>query len=150
MSLFFLLPTSPTTAGAFDISGIDGTYQSNDSNGQTVSGTLATDADGNVTWTGDLLGTNENDDWWLPNGSVQGTWHVKLTYSSGTNQRSSGTADDTWTAVGSFSMSFSKATGGGPDPDSTVGNYTLAFSDDAGSTTHDSVAIAITLSEQAS
>jgi len=147
MSLFFQLAAMHgTIAGAFDISGIDGTYQSTDEDGQTVSGTLATDADGNVTWTGDFLGTNENDDWWLPNGSVQGTWHVKLTYNSGTNQRSGGTADDTWTAIGSFSMSFSKGSNGGPD--SSVGNYTLAFSDDGGSTTHDSVAIAITLFEQ--
>jgi hypothetical protein len=136
------------TSGAFDISSIDGAYSSTEEDGFTTTGSLTVGSAGNVDYTGDTLGTTENDDWWLPNGTVQGTWHVKLTHDSGTNQRSSGTALNTWTAVGSFTMNFSKAHNGSPDPDSTIGNYTLSFSDDGGSTTHDSVAITITLQEQ--
>ena len=132
--------------GSFDISNIDGTYQGNDEDGFSTTGTLVVGSAGNVDWTGDTLGTSEGDDWWVPNNTVQGTWHVKLVHDSGTNQRSGGTALNTWTAVGSFSMSFLKGSNGGPDD--TVGNYTLSFSDDGGSSTHDSVAIAITLFEQ--
>jgi hypothetical protein len=134
-------------AGAFDISNIDGNYQARDSDGQTVTGSLLVGSTGNVDWTGDFEGTNENDDWWLPNGTVLGTWHVKLAWDNdgSDNQRSGGTADNTWVAVGSFNMSFSKASAGGPD--FTSGNYTLSFSDDGGSTTHDSVGITIILNE---
>jgi len=145
--LLHAMAASHAVAGAFTIASVDGGYASTDADGFTVTGSLATSATGVITWTGDTLGSNENDTWWLPVGTVVGSWHVKLTYNSGTNQRSGGTADDTWTAVGSFSMNFSKATAGGPDV--TTGNYTLAFSDDGGSTTHDSVAVTITLTEQA-
>jgi hypothetical protein len=136
------------SAGAFDISSIDGGYSATDEDGFAVTGSLAVSAAGAVTWTGDTLGSNETDQWWDPLSTVQGTWHVKLAWDNdgSDNQRSGGTADDTWTAVGSFSMNFSKASAGGPD--TTTGNYTLSFSDDGGSTTHASVGITIQLTEQ--
>lgn len=144
--LLHAMSVAHSVAGAFDITTISN-HTSVDADGQTVSGTLAVAADGSADWTGDTFGTSENESWWLPEGTVVGTWHVKVTYDSGTNQRSSGTALNTWTAVGSFSMGFSKASAGGPD--STTGNYTIHFSDDGGSTTYDSKAFSITLQEQA-
>ena len=133
--------------GVFDISSVGSGYTSVDEDGQTVSGTLAVASDGGVNYTGDLLGTNASDRFWTTGYNPVGTWHVKLTFISGTNSRSGGTANDTWTAVGSFSMSFSKASAGGPDQ--ATGTWTLAFSDDGGSTTHDSKSITITMQEQA-
>ena len=134
--------------GEFDITttGV-GNFTSVDADGQTVSGTLAVDADGDIHYTGDTFGTNADDRWWTAGFNPTGTWHVKVAYDSGTNQRSSGTALNTWTAVGSFSMGFSKASAGGPD--STTGNYTISFSKDGGSTTFDSTSFSITLNEQA-
>ncbi len=147
MSLFFLLPASGIK-GAFDISSIDGTVQANDEDGQTVTGNIQVTIVGAVDWTGDIFGTTESDDWWLPNGTVSGTWHVRLSYSSGDPIYSSGSGLGTWLELSSNrTWNFSKASVGGPDTDS--GDYTLAFSDDAGSTTHDSVTITINLNEQA-
>ena len=133
--------------GQFDISSIDGTYQSVDEDGFTVTGSLNVQSGGGCVWTGDIFGSNETDDWWLPNGTVSGTWHVRLTFDSGTDVHSGGAALNTWLAVGQ-TWNFSKAHNGGPDPETLTGNYTLSWSDDAGSTTHDSVAIAISMQEQ--
>ena len=140
------------TVGSFLLSK-NSTNTSVDADGQTVTGALDVLTDGSVDYTGDLFGTNETGSWWDPHpGTVSGTWHCRLSFVSGTNQYTTGSGLGTWlqcdpTGGSNRGWNFSKASAGGPD--STVGNYTLAFSDDAGSTTFDSVNIAITLQEQA-
>ena len=139
----------PFNPGFFSLDLGDNAFTSIEpTNGLNTTGTLAIATDGGVDYTGDTGGTNEAHSWWNPDPGVPvPTWHVKLVYDSGTNQYSSGSGLSSWVAVsGAPSWTFVKTTsgtGGG----STVGNYTLSFSRDAGSTTHDSVAFSVTLQE---
>jgi len=139
----------PFNPGFFSLDLGDNAFTSIEpTNGLNTTGTLAIATDGGVDYTGDTGGTNEAHSWWNPDPGVPvPTWHVKLVYDSGTNQYSSGSGLSSWVAVsGGPSWTFVKTTsgtGGG----STVGNYTLSFSRDAGSTTHDSVAFSVTLQE---
>lgn len=145
--LLHAMAASHAVAGAFDISSIDGGYLALDEDGFSQTGNLSVKTTGAVDWTGDTLGSSEGDDWWLPNNTIAGTWHVQLTFDSGTNVYSSGESLSTWLEINTDRQwNFSRASAGGPS--SSVGNYTLAFSNDGGSTTYDSVAIAITMEEQ--
>lgn len=119
-------------------------------NGNTTTGTLTVNTDGSIAWTGDAGGTNETGHtWWYPVGLPKGTWHVKLSYSSGTNQYASGSGLGSWLALSAQrTWTFSKATSGSGGG-STSGVYLLEFSNDGGSTTYDSVSINdITLTEE--
>lgn len=126
----------------------DTSYESIDADGQTLTGTLTISQSGAITYTGDSLGSNENGTWYLPaNRLVADNWSVMLSYVSGTNQWTSGTALATWTAItSSRTFTVSKVSNGGPD--FTNGVYTLAFSKDGGSTTYMSQNIDITLTEE--
>ena len=131
------------SVGVFDISSIDGVYRCEDDDGFTQSGDLLVNDSGTVFWDGDSVGgIDESDRWWTTGETPTGTWHVRLTFDSGTNTYSSGAATGSWIAVSTApNWFFSVSSSGGPNL--TEGNWTLAWSDDAGSTTHDSVAINI-------
>ena len=144
-------------AAALSISGprsnfalVIGNQQSDEfTNGQDVTGTLTAQTDGNIDYTGDVGGVSTTDSyWWLPTGLPRGTWHCRLRYVSGTNQYTSGSGLNAWVSVtaGARSWTFTKTTsgtGGG----TTVGNYEMDFSNDAGSTTYATDAFSVTLDE---
>ena len=138
--------------GAFNLTK-DTSNTSNDEDGQTVTGTLGVYTNGNCDYTGDIFGTGESARWWDTGLSPVGTWHCKLTFTgTDTNHYSSGSTLGAWHQCGgsgaaNILWNFSKASAGGPD--SATGTFTLEFSNDGGSTTFDSVVIAITLNEQA-
>jgi len=129
------------------------TFQSNENtNGADTTGELIVQTDGSFDYTGDTGGVNRLgiDEWWTPLTSVRGTWHARLNHTSGTNQYSASGSDalNTWVALsGTPEWNFLKTTsgtGGG----TTVGTYTLDFSNDAGSTTYASSSVTVTLFEE--
>jgi len=129
-------------AAAFLLDLGDNAFYAQDSDGFPVTGTLAVNSDGSIAWTGDTGGTSESGHtWFSPVGATDGTgWHVKLSYTSGTNQYNSGSGLATWLALTTGrTWTFRKASVGGPDQ--TDGVYLLEFSDDGGSTTYASVSI---------
>jgi len=140
-ALLHAMAVGMQNAGAFllDLPGADDAFYAEDVNGQTVTGTLDVKADGSIDWTGDTSGVDElGGTWW--DGTPVGTWHVRLTYTSGTNQYISGDGLNTWDELNiDRTWVFQKTTSGGPDQ--TDGVYLLEFSDDAGSSVHDSVSI---------
>ena len=137
-------------AGAFLLDLADNLFDSLEEHGSNTTGTLNVRNTGEIIYTGDYLGTNESGHtWFSPIGGTDGTgWHVKLSYTSGTNQYSSGAGLAAWLACTSHrAWTFLKSTSDGPN--STSGVYLLEFSDDAGATTYASVSINdITLTEQ--
>jgi len=151
MSLLLNLMSVLGGGEGFSLNLGDNDFLSTDADGQTVTGSLAILSTGEITWTGDIFGSNENGHtWFAPIGSTDGTgWSVRLSFTSGTNSYSSGAALDTWHLLTtSRTFNFSKATAGGPD--SADGIWLLEFSDDGGSTVFDSVSIDdISMFEQA-
>lgn len=150
MSLMFLVPFVASGAGGkFDApsSASRTAYELNNNNG--INGDLDLSNTGSFNWTGDNGGTSVNDTWWSPSGTVTGTWHFRLRYSSGNNFYSTGSfALNTWYAMTSSPhYDFYKSTwgtGGG----SGQGVFLCDWSDDGGSTIYHTCTLTVTMSEQ--
>lgn len=124
-------------------------YQSNDDDGQTVTGTLAINSDGSIAYTGDSNGTSESGQSWLNRiGANNGDgFHTRLVFVSGDNSYNSGSALNTWHAMTSGrTYSYQKLTGGGSELES--GTWRLDVSKDGGSTTDATNTFTVDMFEQ--
>lgn len=123
------------------------------SNGSQVDGDYWVRSNGGLDWIGDNGGTNAEDSWWTPEDAVDGEWWVRINYSSGTNQIDPASTSDlaTWYKIagsGGASRKFDfRKTTSGSGGGSTVGTYSVLFSQDGGSTTHHTLTLTITLTE---
>lgn len=118
--------------------------------GQTVSFSLTVNTDGSITTTADNQSPAfSNESYWTPLGEAPGAGvYVRLNFTSGTNQVTSGAVGSWLELTSSRSWTFTKVSAGGPD--STNGVYNLLFSLDGGSTTIDSATLDdVTLTESA-
>lgn len=119
------------------------------SNGAGIDATLSVLDTGVVDWDADLGGTDEQFDWWTPNGTVDGTWHVRLEYVSGfLNWYSSGDGLNTWLPIDGTAPTWNFFENGyGSSGGSEVSTYSLKFSDDGGTSTHHTTTLTMTMAE---
>lgn len=118
-------------------------------NGNGITGNYQVLSTGAFNWDGDNGGTDFDDEWWSPLGSVGGTWHARLEYVSGETFFLQGAYDpiNTWIAVSTeIRWNFYKS-GYGSGGGSSQGVYNIKFSDDGGATTHHTCTCTITMSE---
>ncbi len=133
---------------SYSVQGV-GSYTSSENDGETVNSEIQFDVDGGIrrrTETENLtLFYTDYDPGWSslePDETDSASWHVKITFDSGTDLRSGGMANDTWTQLSTAPVMLFASTAGGED--TRAGVYTVSLSDDGGSTTHDSKQITIT------
>ena len=151
MSLLFLYPFVAAGAGGLFSARSTLAYLADEfTNGNDTIGTLDVLSTGYIDWTGDSGGINGESDWWDPLGTVVGTWHVRLEYSSGTNQYYAIGSDslNTWIDVSTDPRWRFRKAPSGSSGGTTIGTYLLKYSNDGGSTTHHTTTLTVTLTEE--
>jgi hypothetical protein len=143
-----------SVVGVFDLTVLDGQDLSEDvADGNPCSVVLSITSDGDIDASvADESPSLTGKGWWTPIGSAPGTgYYVRISYTSGTNQYSSGSGLGSWLELSSTrTWTFLKAAEGSGDPDSTNGVYLVEFSDDGGSSVSDSFTLDdVTLTEAA-
>lgn len=118
-------------------------------NGSGIDGDLTILNSGVIQWVGDNFGYSANVDWWTPNNTVQGTWHARLEYVSGTNfYQSIGSENlNQWYAISTSPHWGFFENGYGSSGGSQDGVYSLKFSDDAGVSTHHTCTVTVRMIE---
>lgn len=139
-------------AGAiFGLTGTPETITCNESDGFQITCNLYVDRDGDLRKrhenygsfvTTDFGGYANGDD---PVTGFGDDYHVRVTHTAGGDIYASGSGLGTWLALTSDRSWQFQETRGGPDSNTTT-QYTVAFSDDGGTTTLDSFVLSFNLS----
>ncbi len=136
-------------SGAFNAESTEGRTAHEINNGNGITGDLHVLSTGAYNWDGDNGGTDVDDTWWFPLNTVVGTWHARLEFVSGTNFFLQSAYDpiNTWIAVSTEIRWHFYENGYGSGGGSQQGVYNVKWSKDAGSTTHHTQTLTITMQE---